>query len=160
MKTTKNFVFFWKTEDVFSQWHPSTFVVGDITFKTAEQYMMYRKALLFDDQEAAAKVLKTTDPREQKKIGRSVKNFNSDSWTKICRDVVFQGNKAKFDQNPNMKKVLLETGDKEIVEASPYDSIWGIGLDENDERANDKSKWLGTNWLGEVLMKLRDSYGK
>lgn len=155
MKTTKDFVFFWKTEEVFSQWHPSTFVVDGITFKTAEQYMMYQKALTFNDEDAAARVLSTTDPREQKKIGRSVKNFDPLEWSAKAMDVVYAGNKEKFQQNPSMLIELLKTGDKELVEASPYDTIWGIGLDESDERSLNKTQWLGTNWLGIVLTNLR-----
>lgn len=156
MKTTDKYVFFWKTGEVFSQWHPSTFVIEGITFKTAEQYMMYMKAKTFGDHEAAVKVLKTTDPREQKKIGRSVRNFDAAKWSEISRDVVYRGNRAKFTQNPAMKKQLMDTGNRELVEASPYDNIWGIGLDESDSRALDKTQWLGTNWLGEVLTKLRE----
>ena len=156
MKVTKDFVFFWKTEEVFSQWHPSTFIVDGIIFKTAEQYMMYHKAIFFGDTESAKKVLETTDPREQKKIGRAVKNFDAVRWAAVAKDVVYAGNKAKFTQNADMLKQLLRNSGKEYVEASPYDNIWGIGIGENDSRIYDKSQWQGTNWLGEILTKLRN----
>jgi ribA/ribD-fused uncharacterized protein len=156
MKITNEFVFFWKTEEVFSQWHPSKFTVADVNYETAEQFMMHQKALVFGDQEAAAKVLLTVDPREQKKIGRSVKNFDPKQWSDVAWQVVYNGNRAKFEQNPSMLKQLMETGDRELVEASPYDKIWGIGMGQDDPRALDKTKWDGTNLLGDVLTQLRD----
>ena len=160
MKITDKYVLFWKTEDVFSQWHPSKFTLYGVTFNTAEQYMMYSKAITFGDAEAAAKALKTSDPREQKKIGRSVRNFDAAKWREVAKQIVYAGNKAKFEQNEEMLAQLLNTGDRELVEASPYDNIWGIGLDESDPDALDKSKWDGTNWLGEVLTELREELKK
>jgi ribA/ribD-fused uncharacterized protein len=150
----EDFVFFWG--GTFSQWAPSNFVIDGIKYVTAEQYMMAKKALVFKDQEAYDQIMASKHPREQKAIGRRVKNFNADVWSVISREVVYQANYAKFTQNPEMREELMATGGLEIVEASPEDKIWGIGLHETDPRAWDKSTWEGTNWLGEAIMKVRE----
>lgn len=149
----EDFVFFWG--GTFSQWAPSDFVIDGIKYVTAEQYMMAKKALVFKDQEAYEEIMASKNPRDQKAIGRRVKNFNPDVWSVISREVVYQGNYAKFSQNPKMREELMATGDLEIVEASPYDKIWGIGLRESDPKAWDKSTWEGTNWLGIEIMRVR-----
>lgn len=146
------FEFFWGGP--FSQWYKSNFTIDGITYNCAEQYMMAMKALFFGDHETHEKIMKTSDPKKQKALGREVKNFDANKWNTICRQIVYEANYAKFHKEP-LKNVLLSTGDKEIVEASPYDTIWGIGLGENDPNRFDKSKWRGTNWLGEALMKVR-----
>lgn len=149
----EDFVFFWG--GTFSQWTPSDFVIDGIKYVTAEQYMMAKKALVFKDQEAYDEIMSTKNPRDQKAIGRRVKNFNADVWSVVSREVVYQANYAKFTQNPKMREELMATGDLEIVEASPEDKIWGIGLLESDPRAWDKSTWQGTNWLGIEIMRVR-----
>ena len=149
------YTFFWKNKSPFSQWHQVGFTLGGHFFQTAEHYMMYRKAMLFGDIESAEKVLATKNPADVKKIGREVKRFVKELWEANCKNIVYKGNHAKFTQNPDILKVLMETGDTELVEASPYDSIWGIGLDEESARKIDPKDWPGTNWLGEVLTKLR-----
>ena len=160
-KANEEFTYFWGSESPFSQWHKSIFTLDGITFNCAEQYMMYQKAVVFDDQNMATKILHTKDPGMQKKLGRQVQNFDVEVWNEKCRDIVKKGNKAKFSQNPELKKKLLATGDTVLVEASPNDRIWGIGLSEHDPRAKDKSNWQGTNWLGyaltEVKNELRDN---
>jgi len=103
-------------------------------------------------------------PALQKAMGKKVKGFNKVKWETYCRDYVYDANYAKFTQNPKMLKELMATGDKEIVEASPEDTIWGIGLHETNPLAWDKATWKGTNWLGEAIMKFRakiltESYG-
>lgn len=150
----------------FSQWLHADMEIDGVTYNCCEQYMMAEKARLFKDEEAEQKILKTYDPQEQKAIGRKVKNFDKDAWEKVeengqpfCWNVVYKANQAKFDQNPGLKEVLLATK-KTIVEASPYDKIWGIGLGEDNPDALDRSKWQGTNWLGDVLNVLRDDYLK
>lgn len=153
MKTTDTMVLFWGGP--FSQWYKHKMVINGVTYNTAEQYMMAMKASVFGDTEAQEKIMRTNDPAKQKAIGRTVKNFNADEWSKISKSVVRRANFAKFE-DPELKKILLDTGDKEIVEASPYDKIWGIGLGEDDPRALDKSQWQGLNWLGECLMDVRE----
>lgn len=138
----------------FSQWYPHTFDVDGIKYRTAEQYMMAMKADYFGDDAAYEAIMRTADPKEQKAIGRTVKNFDAEAWGAVSRGFVYTANMSKFS-DPRLKKILKDTGDRELVEASPYDKIWGIGLGETDPKALDKSQWRGTNWLGEVLMKVR-----
>ena len=146
------FEFFWG--GIFSQWYKSRFNVDGVYYNCAEQYMMAMKAAFFEDYVTLESIMKTTDPKAQKALGRQVKNFNSDRWNAVAKDFVFKANLAKFSDD-TLKRLLLDTGDKEIVEASPYDKIWGIGMSETDPDRFDKSKWRGTNWLGEVLMQVR-----
>jgi hypothetical protein len=152
-----NYVFFWQTKSPFSNWHPSKFTFVEISYHNMEQFMMRAKAVLMGDMETADKIMAITDPRAIKALGREVKNFNSNLWDKHKFDIVFNGCKAKFTQNEKLKKALMETGDKTLVEASPYDKVWGIGLDEATARKTDPNKWPGENILGKVLTKLRDS---
>jgi hypothetical protein len=154
MRTTDKYIFFW--DGVFSQWHRSLFKVDNIHYTCAEQYMMAEKARLFKDDDTLKKILLATKPFEQKKLGREVKNFNKTAWDKVAKDIVYKGNYAKFTQNADLKKVLLETGNRLLVEASPADRIWGIGLHWGDEKCLDPTKWRGTNWLGETLTKVRN----
>lgn len=154
MRITENYVFFWK--NTFSQWHPSVFQINEITYKNAEQYMMAEKARLFKDYESEEKILLTNSPKECKRLGRLVKNFDLNIWNSFAKDIVYNGNKAKFTQNQNFYDELMQTGDKILAEASPYDKLWGIGLSEEDDRCLDPSLWQGKNWLGEVLTKLRN----
>ena len=155
---TKDYVFFWG--GTFSQWAPSEFIVNGVKYSSAEQYMMAAKAVLFNDTEAHTQIMGTTSPAYQKAIGRKVKGFNTYQWEQICRDVVYEANYAKFTQNPKMLAELMATGEKEIVEASPEDKIWGIGLHVSDPRSRKKEEWLGTNWLGEAIMKVRETLKK
>lgn len=153
---TEQFTFFFKSASPFSQWYMSDFVIKGIQFNCAEQYMMYRKAKLFKDEEMASKILKAKHPRKQKAFGRLVKNFNGKTWQKHCKQIVYDGNYAKFTQYEPIKKYLLKTKGTTLVEASPSDIIWGIGLAEDDPRRMNRSQWRGTNWLGEVLTRLRE----
>lgn len=139
----------------FSQWHKSKFVIEGITFTHAEQYMMYGKAMLFGDTVTAQKILKATHPKEQKSLGRQVQNYDEAVWVKHREDVVYKGNYAKFTQNPKMLEELLTTTGI-LVEASPYDRIWGIGRGLKDPLALDPKTWNGLNLLGFVLTKLRE----
>jgi len=147
-----NFLFFYGGP--FSQWYGSKFEVSGVEYNCAEQFMMAAKARIFGDKEALKKIMASEDPKEQKALGREVKGFSEISWNRTAKEVVYIANLAKFSE-PELKKVLLDTGNKELVEASPYDTIWGIGLGEDDPDRLDKSKWKGTNWLGEVLMRVR-----
>lgn len=154
---TEKYIFFWGGP--FSQWFKSDFTIGGTTYNCAEQYMMAQKATLFGDTESHEAIMKTRDPSKQKAIGRTVKNFDANKWNLVCREVVYKVNLAKFS-SPALRQILLDTGDKEIVEASPYDRIWGIGLGTDDPRCLDKSKWQGTNWLGIAIMEVRDTFRK
>lgn len=152
---TERFVFFWGGWP--SQWCKSTFRVDGVTYNCCEQFMMAEKARLFGDSETLSHILRTKSPREQKALGRRVANFDADAWTRACREIVHRGNLARFTQNPDLRQRLLDTGQKTIVEASPKDPIWGIGLAASDPRAHDPAQWLGTNWLGIALMQVRQN---
>ena len=145
----KQFTFFW--QGPFSQWHRANFTIDGVTYNCAEQYMMHQKALLFGDEEVAELIMKETNPSEQKKYGRMIKNFDKAVWDKNCLAIVYEGNLAKFKQNEDLKEEMLSTGDKIFVEASPYDNIWGIGLGEDAEGIENPSFWLGLNLLGQAL---------
>lgn len=150
------FTYFWKSDSPFSNWYMANFSVNNIVYNCSEQYMMYKKAELFGDKEAMEKILKSKSPRDQKAEGRKVKNFDTVIWESKCKQIVYEACKAKFQQNSQLLKMLMATEGTELVEASPYDNIWGIGLSEDDPRAKNKSTWQGKNWLGEVLTKLRN----
>ena len=149
MKTTNKYVFFWN--GIYSQWHKAKMVIDKIEYNSCEQYMMHQKALLFGDEKIAELIMQETNPREQKKYGRMIKGFDKATWDKNCLAIVYEGNLAKFSQNPELKNELLSTGNKILVEASPLDNIWGIGLDENAEGIEDPSYWLGLNLLGQAI---------
>jgi len=147
---------------IYSQWYQINMTINGVVYNCCEQYMMAEKARCFDDKEAEKNILETWNPATQKKIGRKVRGFDKEVWEKVqengnpfCWNIVYDANYAKFTQNEGLKIALLET-EGELVEASPYDKIWGIGLAEDDERALDKSQWKGTNWLGEVITQLRE----
>lgn len=152
----EQFTFFYKSDHPFSQWYMSDFEIDGIAFNCAEQYMMYAKAQLFEDQEMAEKILAATNPEKHKAYGRLVKHFDNAIWNQEAKKIVYKANYAKFTQNPNLKKFLLKTSGTTLVEASRLDTIWGIGLDEQDPARFDRTQWLGKNWLGKVLTKLRD----
>ena len=159
------YFFFWghtqKKEGVvdkscFSQWYPSAFIVDGNTYLTAEHWMMAKKAELFDDKETMEKILAAEKPAIAKALGRVVRNFNSEVWTNTSYNIVVEGNKHKFSQDETLKEFLLHTGNKIIVEASPADAIWGIGLSQDAKEAQNPFTWKGTNLLGFALMEVRD----
>lgn len=154
MRETDKYVLFWR--GIYSNWYFSPFVVDGTRYTCVEQYMMEQKAQLFGDNEMAGAIMEMYHPAEMKKAGRKVKNFDYKLWNKHKFNIVFAGCHAKFSQNPTILERMLATGDKEFVEASPYDKVWGIGLSENDPRAEDKREWRGQNLLGEVLTKVRN----
>ncbi len=142
-------------QGVLSQWYPAEFTVRDITYKTAEHWMMAEKARIFDDKESFDKIIQVNHPNDAKKLGRKVKNFDLVVWNELCFNVVACGNCYKFAQNPDMFEYLRKTRDKILVEASPYDKIWGIGMGVDHKDINDPSKWQGLNLLGFALMQAR-----
>ncbi|MGV3456653.1 NADAR family protein [Sphingomonas sp.] len=155
MKGAERFTFFWSGP--FSQWHKSAFTLDGVVYNTAEQYMMAEKARLFRDDETCARILTVSDPRDQKALGRRVRNFDEARWNAVARDIVYRGNRAKFTTHRDLLTTLFDTAGTTLVEASPLDTIWGIGLAADDPDASDRTKWRGTNWLGEVLTELRDT---
>jgi ribA/ribD-fused uncharacterized protein len=140
---------------VLSQWWPATFSVDGQAYATAEHYMMARKAELFGDQETLAAILRSPGPSQAKNLGRRVRGFEEERWLAHRFDITVRGNLAKFDQNPELRNWLLASSDAVIVEASPVDRIWGIGLSADDARARDPDVWPGLNLLGFALMKTR-----
>lgn len=149
----EKFTFFWSGP--FSQWHPCKFIVNSIEYNCAEQYMMYQKALYFQDIVSAEKILKSSSPKSQKALGRKITPFDIDKWNNVAQNIVLVGNLHKFQQNKDLYDKLIATEGTTLVEASPYDKIWGIGLRETDLRAQKRETWNGTNWLGEILTIVR-----
>lgn len=139
----------------FSQWYPAPFTVDGRQYPTAEHYMMVQKALLFDNTQLVDDMLSSTDPKQVKALGRKVQHFDETLWRQHRFEIVVQGNLAKFSQHPALGDFLRKTADKVLVEASPVDKIWGIGLKEADPRAQDPTQWQGLNLLGFALMKVR-----
>ena len=146
MKITDKHVFFW--HGIYSQWHKAPMIIDGVQYNCCEQYMMHQKALTFNDLEIAEKVLQTSNPKDQKGLGRQIKGFDKDKWDSVCLGIVYKGNFAKFTQNPDLMSMLLSTGDKLLVEASPLDKIWGIGMAEEDPAVDDPANWKGLNLLG------------
>ncbi|MEM7343484.1 MAG: NADAR family protein [Chloroflexota bacterium] len=139
----------------FSQWWPAGFTVDEVYYRTAEHYMMAEKARLFDDEVACTKILQAPHPNQAKKLGRTVQGFETEIWEAHRYKIVVQGNIAKFTQNESLKTFLLNTHKRVLVEASPVDPIWGIGLTADDPKAMDPEQWEGLNLLGFALMDVR-----
>lgn len=154
----EDIIFFWRTNEnfgEFSQWYKSPFVCDGEMFSTAEQYMMYKKAMIFGDIEIANRILGTPHlhPHEHKKMGRMVANFDASRWMSMGTRVVVNGNFCKFTQNNDLMQMLMDTGSKELVEASPTDRIWGIGFSASHAMSN--TMMWGENKLGRCLMTVR-----
>jgi len=153
-----NVVAFWKVGNeygVFSNWYLRYMEIHAKKYNSVEQYMMYQKALIFGDDEIAHEIMQTHSMSKIKALGRRVRNYDDKKWNEVRYDVVLTAVRAKFTQHEDLKRVLLETGDAEIVEASPYDRIWGIGTNRPHE-IMDKQKWKGQNLLGKALMQVRE----
>lgn len=159
------FIFFWGhtknkkgkiTKACFSQWYLSDFIVNEVLYNCAEKYMMAEKARLFKDYETLEQILNANDQPEIKALGRKIRNFEKELWNKEKYNIVKKGNLAKFSQSEELKKFLLGTEEKIIVEASPYDCIWGVGLSDSEECINNPKEWKGENLLGFALMEVRD----
>ena len=152
---TPQFVLFWRPPNPFGQWTRSPFVIDGRFYMCAEQYMMAEKARLFGDTEIALQIMNSDNPRHQQQLGKQVTGFDQDRWIAERCNIVFRGNVAKFTQNRKLQDALLETGDRRLVEASPTDKIWGIGMAANDPMAYDPKHWRGLNLLGAVLEDVR-----
>jgi ribA/ribD-fused uncharacterized protein len=172
----EQFHFFWETSSVFSQWHPAAFeaitwlwpdgpqrvdyLAGAFDadqqmYSSAEQFMMYHKAMLFLDRDTAQKIMSTNNVRKIKDLGRQVQHFEEDVWQFYRTNIVWEGNRAKFSQNETLHAQLLATQGYTLVESAPNDRIWGIGLHQGDEKARQRGTWEGTNLLGDILTDLR-----
>jgi ribA/ribD-fused uncharacterized protein len=157
------FLFFWGHtvtdqpvgKHVLSQWWPASFCIDGQKYASAEHYMMAQKARLFGDEGMFCAVLSAASPAQAKSIGRRVRGFDEERWVAHRFDIAVRGNVAKFGQNHQLQDWLLATGEMVLVEASPVDKIWGIGLSADDQRARDPDAWLGLNLLGFALMKVR-----
>ena len=144
------------TDSCLSQWWMCDFTFLGKKFCCMEQFMMAHKAMAFGDKEMLIEIMAETDPKEMKALGRRVRNFDSGVWSRIGYTIVLNGNYYKFSQNPELMDFLLSTGDKIIVEASPRDKIWGIGMGKNNPDAHNPDKWRGRNLLGFALTEVRD----
>ena len=148
-----NYVFFWN--GIYSQWYKAPMTIDGVNYNCCEQYMMHQKALTFGDTETAELIMKTENPKDQKALGRQVKNFDKAKWDTVSIGIVYKGNYAKFSQNDDLGDELLVTGNKILVEASPYDTIWGIGMGEKEPGINNPANWKGLNLLGWSIMLVR-----
>jgi ribA/ribD-fused uncharacterized protein len=139
-----------------SQWWHAPFEADGVNYRTAEHYMMAAgKARLFGDNAAELRILHAEHPAQAKALGRSVRGFSEEVWSAHRVELVIAGNLAKFNQHPHLREYLLSTGASVLVEASPYDRVWGIGVRGSDPRAVDPAKWPGLNLLGFALMRVR-----
>lgn len=160
------YVFFWGhqpgkagvTASCFSQWYEAPFVIDGQRYATAEHFMMAEKAALFGDLTTRARVLDAATPGAAKALGRGVSGFDEAVWIESRFAIVVRANLAKFTQNPELAAFLKQTGTRILVEASPVDNIWGIGLAQDDERAKNPSQWAGLNLLGFALMEIRNRF--
>ncbi|TGE26679.1 NADAR family protein [Hymenobacter metallicola] len=143
-------------KECFSQWYPAAFTLDGHTYTTAEHYMMAEKARLFQDEPTRAAILAAKTPNDAKRLGRKIKNFDEAAWLAARFDIVVRGNHAKFSQHPPLREFLLATGKHVLVEASPVDAIWGIGLAQDHPDAASPLTWRGLNLLGFALMAVRD----
>lgn len=159
------FLFFWghnqKRQGVidkscFSQWYPSSFEIDGINYPTAEHWMMAKKASLFQDEEILQKILIAKTPGAAKQLGRQVADFDPVVWNAHKYEIVVNGNISKFSQHATLQAFLLNTSNRVLVEASPYDSIWGIGMGQDNPKSNQPALWRGENLLGFALMEVRD----
>lgn len=154
----QRFTFFWGNDSPFSNFHKSYFEDGSRGYTCMEQYMMYQKAVLFKDYETAKQILKLpyNNPHDYKKLGRKVRGFDEVVWDQHKIDIVRRGCELKFTQDNDLCDALLATQHNVLVEASPYDKVWGIKLAEDDVRAKDPRQWRGDNLLGFILTDIRD----
>ena len=152
----ERYVSFWGS--CFSNFYPSDFILHNHKWLTSEQYFMYQKAMYFNDTEIANKIMNTVHPKDCKKLGRKVKNFDDTLWSDARYDVMYDAVLAKFSQNEELKRALLYFREKgyHFVEGSPYDKIWGVGILYNNPLIADSKNWKGENLLGKCLDNVGD----
>jgi ribA/ribD-fused uncharacterized protein len=160
-----DFLFFWGHQPrsdgttgpgCLSQWWPAPFTQDGVTYPTAEHWMMAGKARLFEDEQGLAAVLAAAGPKDAKAAGRAVRGYSDQAWAAARFDLVIAGNLLKFRQHPDLATFLRATGAKVLMEASPRDRVWGIGMAATNPDATRPSRWRGTNLLGFALMNVRD----
>lgn len=162
MTTEPSYLFFWRPpgqsqlpQACLSQWAETPFEVAGVNYPTAEHWMMAEKARLFGDLEMEGRILAAPHPREVKALGRQVRGFSDARWCEAREGIVLTGSLAKFRQDPELREFLLGTGERVLVEASPWDRVWGIGLRAEQPAALDPAQWRGLNLLGQALMAAR-----
>jgi ribA/ribD-fused uncharacterized protein len=140
----------------FSQWYTCDFNVDNVDYNCAEQYMMHQKALLFNDHKSAEAIMREGSPSVQKQLGRGVRSWDQATWDGACVEIVTKGNFAKFTQNPDLLRDLMDTKNTILVEANPYDKTWGVGLSMGDPQLFSPDQWRGENRLGRILTEIRE----
>jgi ribA/ribD-fused uncharacterized protein len=144
------------TVSCFSQWYVAPFIVDGVRYLTAEHFMMAEKAALFDDAKTRGKVIAAATPAEAKSLGRQVAGFNDARWVEKRYSIVVRANAEKFRQNAELGEFLKQSAPRVLVEASPVDKVWGIGMAKEDNEIGDPNRWRGLNLLGFALMQVRD----
>lgn len=159
---TNEVYLFWQTDSTLSNWRLGTpYVLNDLMFVTSEHGLMYEKAIMFDlDSVPEIFRMQNCHPRDVKKIGRGVANFNPEVWDEESIDAIVPHLIAKAEQNQSVMEELMSTGNLIIAEASPYDRVWGIGLRPDDPQALNSKKWIGENRLGKAWMRVRDYFNE
>lgn len=152
----EKYTFFYGSESPFSNWYMCPFVHDGREYNCSEQYMMYKKAMLFKDYDVAEMIMEQSHPRKQKFLGREVRGFDQATWMRECESIMIPGLVSKFTQDTYSLNVMLDSVGTVLVEASPTDRIWGIGMSADDPRATDPTRWQGMNLLGTVLMAARN----
>ena len=143
-----------------SQWYYSPFKVDDIIYPTAEHYILAEKARLFNDDVTLKRIISSSDASAAKRYGREVLGFDKEIWQTNRNKIVITGNFNKFNQNNALREFLVNTKRRTLVEASPIDNIWGIGLAKDNTKIENPEKWRGLNLLGFALMEVRDLLSK
>jgi ribA/ribD-fused uncharacterized protein len=154
-RVTDTHVYFWG-DPTLSNWGPAEFDYKGEHFYNSEQAFMWEKALCFGDETIASEILSTSNPKNAKDLGRMVRNYNESEWAKKRYDAMLDVCIAKFSQNEHRLETLLSTGDRILVEASPYDKVWGVGLHWTGDEILNEGNWQGQNLLGKVLMEVRE----
>lgn len=161
----QKYLFFWGhhpaadgsiTQSCLSQWWKADFQTDTELYCCMEQYMMAKKAELFHDLESKQQILACSDPKQIKALGRCVTGFDEALWNQAKYGIVLNGNYLKFIQNPSLKQFLLSTKNRILVEASPFDAVWGIKMAQNEKDVQNPLQWRGENLLGFALMEVRD----
>ena len=157
-RITNTHIYFWNGE--LSNWFYCNFKYKGHSFKNSEQAFMWEKAMHFGDILTAEEILKEPNPRRNKQLGKEVKNFDTNIWKEVSYKYMIDVNMSKWTSSDYLKNILLKTNDKILVEASPYDKIWGIGLHWEDDEVLDEKNWKGLNLLGKALMEVRKNINK